>query len=536
MGTAEKKLFWMSPFSLADGYGVAATAFLEMLTKRGYTVNLHETWFCVRSELAKWAVEMLERCAKEPATERIGVCMSTPGAFARLPTPIKIGYTMYESTQPERRFPDWYKSMDAADALLVPAPFSQGVFSAHYHKPIFVVPLPLLTRYMDAEVTPRFKNETVIFGIHGTLTERKAPLETIKAFRDAFPPDIKDVRLEVKTRVVLDQSRVMPDIDDPRIHIINETWPPATLLRWLRHIDCHLFISRGEGFGLPPRESMVTGCPVIASETSSMVDLKGHAYTVPIKNKVQTHIGGIWEEPDFNDLVDKFRFVYQNREKASQRGVEAANWYRTAYSHDNIERIFAAVLGGVSGLSVRPGRNYGDKPGDFQALADLLRARIPPRSRILLSRFPPELGNWFAARAFSIVDIIAGNEELPAGTENIQRLYGDPYSMRTVFSENSFDVACIRLSREELTKSNLNVLLDELLALSPVVFLVIESQFFRQKEGMLLEQLHWERWPVGNYAAVYVDREIPERGKPAIRRKHGQVELVAARDGITIAR
>lgn len=499
------RLYWLSPFSLADGYGVAATAFIQMLTYADWDLNLHETWFCVRSELEKKIVKKLQADSSKLTTERLGVALSTPGSFRRLPTPIKVGYTMYESTNPELRFSDWYKEMAVADALLVPTEYSASVFSHQYKGPIYIQPIPLLAQYMQAQVKPRFTGNVVTFGMHGTLTERKCPLETIRAFQAAFPPRVKDVRLELKTRVVLDQSHNIPGFSDPRIKIINETWSPSKLLSWLYDIDCHLFISKGEGFGLPPRETLATGCPVIVSETSGLLDLKGHTYTVPIKGHSRTHIGGMWDEPDFDAAVELMRYVYDHREEAAEKGLQGAEWYRDEYSWDSITKKFQHHLGRIdSEFKTKPvSIDFGHRPmpeEDVGKIGNLIRSQVEPRSSILLAGFDSDaLGAWLARRAFSVVYL--GPAESKEKYKNLVHAYGDKYELANSFPEQSFRLIILNVSPEELRPGPVYDLLEQGFQVSKEVTLLIPGSF-KNRYAILFEGLESNVSDLGNWQLI----------------------------------
>jgi glycosyltransferase involved in cell wall biosynthesis len=95
--------------------------------------------------------------------------------------------------------------------------------------------------------------------------------------------------------------------------------------------DCFIFPSRGEGYGLPPREFAATGKPVIALSQHGTFDVE--KWGIPINEFVMRPAtsqkgGGDWFEPDNNELTEKLLWCYNNQEKARQIGLNGAEWLR----------------------------------------------------------------------------------------------------------------------------------------------------------------------------------------------------------------
>src|SRR4030042_2544208 len=72
-------LFWMSPFSLADGYATAAEVMVHALARNGLKMHVASCWFASKHGLQQHTVDMLET-GLSPC--KVGVCMATPGEFA----------------------------------------------------------------------------------------------------------------------------------------------------------------------------------------------------------------------------------------------------------------------------------------------------------------------------------------------------------------------------------------------------------------------------------------------------------------------
>ncbi|MGI9500449.1 MAG: glycosyltransferase family 4 protein [Geminicoccaceae bacterium] len=83
----------------------------------------------------------------------------------------------------------------------------------------------------------------------------------------------------------------------------------ATLIRLYREASIFLFLSRYEGFGLPPLEAMAQGVPVISSSSASLPEVLGDAAILvdPDNSEAAAHaVRRILESPDLaRDLAER---------------------------------------------------------------------------------------------------------------------------------------------------------------------------------------------------------------------------------------
>ena len=86
-----------------------------------------------------------------------------------------------------------------------------------------------------------------------------------------------------------------------------------------------VFTSQYEGFGLPPLEAMQCGCPVIASNNSSIPEVVGDAGLLIDWDSDEQHI----------DAFEKYYFDEKLRNECRKKGLERAgvfSWERTAFA------------------------------------------------------------------------------------------------------------------------------------------------------------------------------------------------------------
>jgi len=342
-------LYWLSPFSMGDGYATAAENLVHALKGQGCQIGIHQCWFFSTDGLRAKTIEML----RMPITKlyRVGLCMATPGEFKKLPTPYRIGLTMYESDSPLVNLPEWKHDCNDVDLLVVPCEYCKGVFEQFARVPVKVSPLAINPIYHTAKL--REPKDTFTFVTFGTLSGRKSPLETLAAFKKAFPLDkYPDVRFEFKTRLGYFGwgENQLPDPDsDPRVKIISADWYSDKMLNWLHAADAMVFASKGEGFGMPPREAIATGLPTILTDHTGMKPMCDPQYTFPIPvGKVEdSPLGGNWYLPDWDALIETMRWIYTNREKAAKKGQKAAQWFAREHGPEVVGQHLLDIIEGV---------------------------------------------------------------------------------------------------------------------------------------------------------------------------------------------
>lgn len=270
-----------------------------------------------------------------------------PDDLKRLEAPRKLSFTMWETSHiPDGTsgpFGNWAREINThARHLFVPSQHNAEVFyESGVNVPIDVVGYGLDTdRWPYVERSTERDPFTVV--LLGDLTERKGPREAVIAFQRAFPSN-PDVRLILKTQWGHLGRFGAPIIGDTRVEIINAHWSRGQVLQLLYDADCFVWPSRGEGFGLPPLQALLTGCPVVTTTHTGMAEWFEPAYAEAIETAGTSPapISGDWFDPDIDSMADRLRWVYDNRKAALKKATRGAEYLRRQFS---LER-FAARLG-----------------------------------------------------------------------------------------------------------------------------------------------------------------------------------------------
>ena len=162
------------------------------------------------------------------------------------------GYTMFEAT----RLPaGWAEAIERrCDQLVTPSEWCAEMFRANgITKPIAVVELGLnLDDYFPIERA--IDKEVYTFVWSGTPDLRKGWDVAYRAFRLAFG-DRTDVQLVLHFREALPGN---PKFADQNVKALIGKLDRYAWRSLLARADCFVFPSRGEGWGLPPREAAAT--------------------------------------------------------------------------------------------------------------------------------------------------------------------------------------------------------------------------------------------------------------------------------------
>ena len=118
------------------------------------------------------------------------------------------------------------------------------------------------------------------------------------------------------------------------------SWSPSARARCgicLENSNCLVAPSRGEGFGLPVAEAMLSGVPVIATIHGGHADLCSPAWCWPLDfqlTQASTHLSegeSLWAEPDADCLAARMRELFELSPAAIQPRTERAR----AHVRDN---------------------------------------------------------------------------------------------------------------------------------------------------------------------------------------------------------
>jgi glycosyltransferase involved in cell wall biosynthesis len=261
-----------------NGYGNAGFQLIRALQRSGHEVPFDD----------------------EEAPIQISFCQPTHYRFHD--GQYKIGYTPWESTE----LPDgWLEAMNDCDEIWATSDWVLDVYAkAGVKVPMTVVHHGLDPKWKTIDRSQR--TGPIQFFHHGEPALRKGGQLTLDAFRQAFG-DSEDVHLTIKAnsqhylRTWKEGVFSLPEYNN--VSIITQLLFENELVDLYNRMDCMVYPSYGEGFGLIPLQAIGTGMPVIAT-----AEWAPYRRFIDFQVKTRTdrsiwpvHPGNVYY-PDFEDL------------------------------------------------------------------------------------------------------------------------------------------------------------------------------------------------------------------------------------------
>ncbi len=156
---------------------------------------------------------------------------------------------------------------------------------------------------------------------------RKQTQAVIDAFIAAFPPEAKDVELEVKCF----KDCRLDTRGDARVKLITDFIPDKELGDWHRSLTAFVSMSRGEGWGCFQHQSLACGRPLIAAIYGGVADFANERNSYPAAfvespSAYDSCYGGIglWAKVLAPSVIENMIAVYNDRDEARRRGEQGA--------------------------------------------------------------------------------------------------------------------------------------------------------------------------------------------------------------------
>jgi hypothetical protein len=242
-------------------------------------------------------------------------------------------YTMYETNHLPAVFRENFHEFDT---LIVPSRQNQELFSEYHHNVKYV---PLGVDPKQWFYVPRTMPTTRFNFLVGGRGQRKGTDLVYEAFREVFPEG--SWRQDQPTPYLVMKAPRPENYYGERIEHVTGYIPPEAEIDLYANAHCYIGAARGEGFGLQPLQAIVQGLPTI------LTGAHGHEafahYGMPLESKLEKAgafvygDSGVWWEPDYGQLCEYMRYVYEEYAECVERAKENAplalaefNWKNTA--------------------------------------------------------------------------------------------------------------------------------------------------------------------------------------------------------------
>lgn len=276
--------------------------------------------------------------------------VGNPELAEKLPRDTRlVAYTMSEA---DRVSQEWVDVLNARfDAVIVPAPLLVDIYrDSGVTIPIHFVPLGVdycAPPYTKRPVYPaEFRVLTISLG-----DMRKGAHLSIMAFKRVFHRE-RNAKLIIKARDNADASWLAGCVDE-QITVVGGVTSEADWHALLASCHCMIFPSYGEGFGLPPREAVLSGMPVIASSWLGLWDSNEWGYPLAVKRMLPAAFdfweanaeGSRWAEPDENMIDTYLRHIHANYGHALRRAKRGRSYLLENFRWTQTARKVLEVIG-----------------------------------------------------------------------------------------------------------------------------------------------------------------------------------------------
>lgn len=249
---------------------------------------------------------------------------------------------------------EWLAALADVDEVMVSSAFIRDVVGRATDKPLLHVPLPVLEMPDSGLCRSDFglRDDAFVFlnsFDFNSFQARKNPLATIRAFRNAFDDDRRDVQLLIKSsnghrhpdrlRELLDAAA-----GDKRILVRDDVIDRAHVQALQRCADAYVSLHRSEGFGLGLAECMRLGKPVIATAWSGNMEFMtpGNSCLVDYEmvavgeGEYLYHDGQRWAQPNVEHAAAYMRRLVDEPGYAAGIGRQAASDIREKLSPEAV--------------------------------------------------------------------------------------------------------------------------------------------------------------------------------------------------------
>jgi glycosyltransferase involved in cell wall biosynthesis len=197
--------------------------------------------------------------------------------------------------------------------------------------------------YDTWSITPRVKSDPFTIITAGAGGRRKGidvSIKVFKRFRDEL------VRRGFPRPRLLIKSKVNISNPDPDIFVINEQMSPEDETKFYAQGHVYLGLSRGEGWGMIPHQTIAHAMPTIMTDAHGHAEFSHYAMKVkcglsPNESDIMGRSGNWWE-PDEDMALQLLNICFDNYETFAANSVRNAKGIRDEFTWDKgAEQILA---------------------------------------------------------------------------------------------------------------------------------------------------------------------------------------------------
>lgn len=238
-----------------------------------------------------------------------------------------IGFWLWELEE----FPDeWITCVGMLDEIWTPSEFASNSIRKKVNIPVTTIPYWITTPFKENCGREYFglpENKFLFLTMYdcNSTIERKNPIGTIKAYKQAFPIEEEGVGLVIKmNNAKMQEVEFIEELLEgyKNVYFIKDTLQKEVVNSLIRSVDVFSSLHRAEGFGLVLAEAMQMGTPTIATDWSSNTEFMNsdvacmvdYAFTILDHDSNLYKKGSRWADPKISEAAKYMRRLYEDRE------------------------------------------------------------------------------------------------------------------------------------------------------------------------------------------------------------------------------
>jgi len=250
-----------------------------------------------------------------------------------------IGFTYWETTVLP---PEWVVEMNKCDEIWTTSAWAKNCFiNSGVVVPVFAFNLGVDTNIFYPN--HKKKNNDFTFLHIGSPSTRKNTQLVVDAFLKLFKNDDR-YKLILKSRGTPDARYIINGTnslnENEQIKVIEDYLSEEDLADLINSVDCFVYPTRGEGWGMSPFQSITCGIPTICTNETACTEFAHLSVplSAPMTSSGQFGIycNGEWADPKIDDLCDKMMYVVNNYDEVLNKTMDSSIFLRDNYSWESV--------------------------------------------------------------------------------------------------------------------------------------------------------------------------------------------------------
>jgi glycosyltransferase involved in cell wall biosynthesis len=366
------KARYCGPFADYTGYGQATRNAITALYKVGVPITTERVSFVNRFDFdlgpETKTAKTLERSPNDNDYQ-VRILHVTADIYYNFfhPQKYNIGHLFWET---DRIPASWVRNCNLMHEIWTGTEgCKKALINSGVKVPIYIFPQATNTDVNDWQSLPNIKPPgSYLFYNISEWNQRKNPLGLLRAFWDTFTnKDEVMLLLKVHLREFTEISRkqIEEDVsslksflgkkDLPEVYMITEAMDYGTLKRLHKTGDCFVSCHRGEGWGIPTVDALLTGNPVISTDFGGVNEYLDSSMFYPLNYKLVS-VKGMnnfntyytpdqnWADPDYTHLKHLMKKVFKEQSEAKELAETGKRFIEDNFSFEKIGLQMASRL------------------------------------------------------------------------------------------------------------------------------------------------------------------------------------------------